>query len=93
MPCEYEIKLKPGTKPYSLFIQPERSLFPYEENELKQMEASGVINKMDQPTMWCSGMVVVQKKSGGVRICIDLKPLNENILQEVYSMPVFNAAC
>ena len=51
------------------------------------MEASGVISKMDQPTMRCSGMVVVQKKSGGVRICIDLKPLNDNILQEVYSMP------
>ena len=30
---------------------------------------------------------VVQKESGAVRICIDLKPLNENILQEVYSMP------
>ena len=32
-------------------------------------------------------MMVVQKKLGGVWICIDLKPLNENILQEVYPMP------
>ena len=32
-------------------------------------------------------MVVVQKKSGGVQICVDLKPLNENVLREVYPMP------
>ena len=51
------------------------------------MEATGVISKVDQPTDWCAGMVVVQKKSGGVRICVDLKPLNMNVLREVHPMP------
>ena len=89
MPCEYEIKLKPDAKPYSLFTARKIPIPLREkvENELKQMEASGVISKVDQPTTWCSGMVVVQKKSGGVRICVDLKPLNENVLREVYPMP------
>ena len=32
-------------------------------------------------------MVVVQKKSGGVGICVDPKHLNENVLREVYPMP------
>ena len=50
------------------------------------MEATGVISKVDQPTNWCAGMVVVQKKSGGVRICVDLKPLNQNVLREVHPM-------
>ena len=54
------------------------------------MEASGVISKVDQPTEWCSGMVIVLKKSGGIRICVDLKPLNESIRQEMYPMPHVN---
>ena len=82
MCCEYEIKLKLDAKSYSLFTARKIPIPLREkvENELKQMEASGVISKVDQPTTWCSGMVVVQKKSGGVRICVDLKPLNENVL-------------
>lgn len=45
-----------------------------------------MISKVDQPTDWCVGMVMVQKKSG-VCICVDLKPLNVNILREVHPMP------
>ena len=48
------------------------------------MEMMGVISKIDEPTTWCAGMVVVPKRLGGVRICIDLKPLNESVLQAVY---------
>ena len=44
--------------------------------ELDAMEAEGVISKVQQPTTWCTGMVVVKKENGGVKICIDLKPLN-----------------
>ena len=51
------------------------------------MEAIGVIAKVDQPTPWCAGMVVVPKKSGAVRICVDLKPLNESVLREVHPIP------
>ena len=51
------------------------------------MEAVGVISKVDQPTPWCAGMVVVPKKSGAVRICVDLKPLNESVLREVHPIP------
>ena len=46
------------------------------------MEAQGVISKVHQPTPWCAGMVVVKKKSGGVRICVDLKPLNKCALRK-----------
>ena len=51
------------------------------------MEAMGVISKVDLPTPWCAGMVVIPKRSGTVRICVDLKPLNESVLREVHPIP------
>ena len=89
MKAEYEIKINPDATPYALFSA-RRIPIPLRhkvEQELKQMEVTGVISKVDQPTDWCAGMVVVQKKSGGVRICVDLKPLNPNVLREVHPMP------
>lgn len=32
-------------------------------------------------------MVVVPKKSGTVRICVDLKPLNESVMRETHPLP------
>lgn len=86
---EYTIKLKEGAVPHSLFT-PRNVPFPLREKvreELGRMESAGVISKVDEPTPWCAGMVVVPKKSGDVRICVDLKPLNESVLREVHPMP------
>lgn len=47
----------------------------------------GVISKVDSPTPWCAGMVVAPKKSGAIRICVDLKPLNQNVMREVHPLP------
>ena len=47
----------------------------------------GVISKVSDPTEWCAGMVVVPKKSGSVRICVDLKALNDSVLREVHPIP------
>ena len=51
------------------------------------MEKLGVISKVDKATRWCAGMVVVPKKSGDVRICVDLKPHNESVLRETHPLP------
>ena len=75
----YVICVKPDAKPFSLGTARNISL-PLQDKvqeTLNQMEAQGVISKVHQPTPWCAGMVVVKKKSGGVRICVDLKPLNK----------------
>ena len=37
-------------------------------------------------------MVVVPKKTGAVRICVNLKPLNESVLREVHPIPRVNEA-
>ncbi|CAC5389742.1 unnamed protein product [Mytilus coruscus] len=52
------------------------------------MEKLGVISKVDEPTEWCAGMVVVPKSNGDVRICIDFTKLNESVKRENYPLPV-----
>lgn len=47
----------------------------------------GVISKVNHPTDWCAGMVVILKKGDAVRICVDLKPLNNSVLREPYPIP------
>ena len=51
------------------------------------MEEMEVISKVEEPTEWCAGMVVVPKKTGAVRIYVDLKPLNTSVLREVHPLP------
>ena len=51
------------------------------------MESLGVISKVDTPTSWCAGMVVVRKKDKAVRICVDLKPLNTSVLRKTHPLP------
>ena len=85
----YEIQIKDGAKPHSIYV-PRSVPIPLRakvKRELENMEAKGVIEKVEHHTPWCAGMVVVPKKSGDVRICVDLKPLNENVLREVYPIP------
>ena len=57
------------------------------EKELHCMQSMGVISPVDNPSLWCPGMVVVLKPSGDVRICVDLKPLNQNVLREYHPLP------
>ena len=57
------------------------------ENELDKMEQEGIIRSVTEPTEWCAPMVVVMKKSGNIRICVDLKGLNKSIKRERYMLP------
>ena len=86
---EYRIKLRDNATPYSLYVPRNVPipLRPKVEQELNRMERLGVISKVTTPAAWCAGMVVVPKKTGEVRICVDLKPLNESVQREPYPMP------
>ena len=86
---EYQIRLEEGAKPHCLYTARNVPL-PLREQvrlELEEMEKKGVISKVEAPTEWCAGMVVVPKKQGSVRICVDLKPLNESVLREIHPLP------
>ena len=51
------------------------------------MVKQGVLEKVDGPSDWVNSMVVVQKKDGGLRICIDPKDLNNALKREYYQLP------
>ena len=54
--------------------------------ELDRMTHLGVITKVEEPTP--SQLVVVTKKNGGVRVCIDPRELNKALLRERYTLPI-----
>ena len=86
---DYEIKLKEDASPFALHAP--RSvpiaLRAGVKEELNRMEKLGVVRKITEPTEWCAGMVVAPKKTGAMRICVDLKPLNESVKREIYPIP------
>ena len=58
----YRIELEEEVKPYSI-MAPRRvpiPLLPKVKCELEKMEREGVLSKINEPTEWCSGMVVYQ---------------------------------
>jgi NTP pyrophosphatase (non-canonical NTP hydrolase) len=84
-----DIKLKPNSKLYAIF-SPRQVPLSYRkktEEELLKMDKLGVISRVEEPTEWCSGMVPVPKRDGSIRVCVDLRPLNENVMREVFSLP------
>ncbi|UYV72188.1 K02A2.6-like [Cordylochernes scorpioides] len=86
----YEIKLKEGAKPYSIYT-PRRVSIPLMKElqmELERMTSNGVIEKVEGSSEWCSPMVLVANSSGKLRICVDLSILNQNILREIHPIPV-----
>ena len=55
--------------------------------KLEEMCLAGVLAKVDKPTDWVSQMVVTEKKSGDLRICLDPRPLNDVLKREQYTLP------
>ena len=59
----------------------------YEEvrNHLKEMLDVGAIRRSNSP--WASPVVLVRKKDGSLRFCIDLRKLNARTIKDAYSLP------
>ena len=55
--------------------------------KLQRMVKLGVIEKVEHPTDWCSPIVVVPKKNGSIRLCIDYTKLNQAVRREFFPMP------
>ena len=89
LPGLYTIKLSEGAKPFSLHVHRQVAvpLMDAVKQELNRMEQLGVIAPVQEPTPWCSGMVVVPKPNGQVRICVGLTQLNKSVCRERYPLP------
>ncbi|GAB1608626.1 hypothetical protein Ahia01_001147000 [Argonauta hians] len=60
------------------------------KDELDRLQKADIIAKIDEPTSWCSRMLVATKKSGKLRICIDPRPLNKALKRERYPIPTMD---
>ncbi|UYV78507.1 hypothetical protein LAZ67_16001812 [Cordylochernes scorpioides] len=86
----YEIKLKPGAKPYAVHT-PRRVPIPLMEKLrtiLEEFEKAGIIAQVNVATEWCAPTVIAGKPNGDIRLCVDLSRLNEHVQREVHPMPV-----
>ena len=83
--AKHEIKLND----YTPFKERYRRIPPHQYEEvkkhLKEMLEIGAIRKSNRP--WMSAVVLVRKKDGSLRFCIDLHWLNSRTFKDAYSLP------
>ena len=84
---QHVIPIKGGIKPYQ---QPLRKMHPKLEpliqNEVKKLLDAKIIFKV-RHLEWDSNLVLVQKKSGEIRLCVDFKNLNRASNKDNYLVP------
>ena len=56
--------------------------------EIQDMEDKGVIRPSESP--WSAPIVMVKKKDGGMRLCIDYRKLNEVTRTDPYPIPLIH---
>ena len=87
IPGKYQIKLIENPEPFALHVpcKVPLPLLKKTKDEIEKILQMGVISRVDEPTPWCSPMVVVTPKpNGDARICVDLTKLNQNIHREAH---------
>lgn len=85
---EFHIELREDARPT---IQPSRkiplSLMPKLQKTLEKLTEMEVISKVEKATDWVNSLVIVEKKDGSLRLCLDPKDLNRAIKREHYKPP------
>lgn len=56
------------------------------KTELDRMESLNIIAKVSEPTDWVNSLVVVEKSSGNLRVCLDPQDLNKAIKRPHYPL-------
>ena len=64
------------------------NLFDEVRKHLKEMIEVGAIQKSSSP--WASAVILVRKKDGSLRFCIDLHKLNVFTIKDAYSLPLID---
>jgi len=57
------------------------------KSELDELVSDGIIAPTSEPTEWISSLVIVRKKNGKLRLCLDPQDLNRAVLREHYQLP------
>jgi predicted aspartyl protease len=92
MSGEHTIRLKPDAKPFAIFTPRHVAvnLMLQLRQHLDQLLRMRVIRRVDEPTPWYAGIVVLPKKTSGIRMCVDLTRLNDSVLREQYTLPAID---
>lgn len=56
-------------------------------NCLDSLEKNEIIEKVNYPTDWVNNLLLVEKRDKSLRICLDPRPLNNNICREHFLIP------
>ncbi len=85
-PMHFETTSETPFKPRIYPVQ--RGLKEQVHTEIEWMKDAGCV--VESKTPWLSPVVMVRKKDGSMRPCIDLRKLNEMIVQDRYPIPRVN---
>eukprot|EP00253_Pinus_taeda_P001603 PITA_01603 len=84
---QHTIPLKPNQKPFKQKLRRiNPMLLPLIEKEVKRMFEAGIIAPI-RFSEWVSNLVPTRKKSGEIRLCVDLRNLNQVSLKDHYPLP------
>ena len=83
----HKVKVRPSIVP----VQQKLRNLPFSvrdevANELKRLKDAEIIKRIDA-SEWVSPLVVVYKKSGRVRLCVDLREGNKAVIVDKYPLP------
>ena len=85
---KYHIELDKSVKP--VVDAPRKvphTLLPKYESALQKLVKDEVIVPVDEATDWVNSIVIVEKKNGDLRLCLDPRNLNKAIKREHYKIP------
>ena len=57
------------------------------KQKLQELEEKDVIQKVERPTPWVNSLVIVEKRDGSLRLCLDPRDLNKAIYREHHRIP------
>ena len=88
MAGSYHMELNDTVEPV---IHPPRrvpySLLEKLKKKLQQLEEKDIIQKVDRTTPWVNSLVIVEKRDGSLRLCLDPRDLNKAIRREHHRIP------
>lgn len=83
-----ELRIQLGADPV---VRPPRrvpnALLTRLRDKLKSLEDRQIITKVEHPKSFVSNLVVIEKKDGSLRICLDPKDLNNVLIREYHLIP------
>ena len=83
--CEHEIKMSDETPIKQPMRRVPYAARPEYKAALEEMMQNGIISESESP--WTSPTVLVRKKDGGLRICIDFRQVNDRTIKDCYPLP------